>query len=76
MNKERMDNMKPDALIMHPAPINRNVEITDEVVEGEKSVIFEQMTNGVFMRMSILESVLDGEGSNNHAFEKRYAVTQ
>lgn len=76
MNKERMDNMKPDALIMHPAPINRNVEITDEVVEGEKSVIFEQMTNGVFMRMSILESVLDGEGSNNNAFEKRYAVTQ
>lgn len=76
MNKERMDNMKPHALIMHPAPINRNVEITDEVVEGEKSVIFEQMTNGVFMRMSILESVLDGEGSNNNAFEKRYAVTQ
>lgn len=76
MNKERMDNMKSHALIMHPAPINRNVEITDEVVEGEKSVIFEQMTNGVFMRMSILESVLDGEGSNNNAFEKRYAVTQ
>ena len=76
MNKERMDNMKPHALVMHPAPINRNVEITDEVVEGEKSVIFEQMTNGVFMRMSILESVLDGEGSNINAFEKRYAVTQ
>lgn len=76
MNKERMDNMKPHALVMHPAPINRNVEITDEVVEGKKSVIFEQMTNGVFMRMSILESVLDGEGSNINAFEKRYAVTQ
>lgn len=76
MNKERMDNMKSHALVMHPAPINRNVEITDEVVEGKKSVIFEQMTNGVFMRMSILESVLDGEGSNINAFEKRYAVTQ
>lgn len=76
MNKARMNNMKRHALIMHPAPINRNVEITDEVVEGEKSVIFEQMTNGVFMRMSILESVLDGEGGNKHAFEKRYAVTQ
>ena len=44
------------------------------MVESDKSVIFEQMKNGVFMRMSIIESVL--EGSNNDAFEKRYAVTQ
>ncbi|NMA82056.1 MAG: aspartate carbamoyltransferase catalytic subunit [Jeotgalicoccus halophilus] len=76
MNTKRMNKMKDHALIMHPAPINRGVEITDEVVEGDKSVIFEQMTNGVFMRMSILESVLDGEGSRTNAFEKRYAVTQ
>lgn len=73
MNMERMEKMKPHALIMHPAPINRGVEITDEVVECDKSVIFEQMKNGVFMRMSIIESVL--EGSKNNAFEKRYAIS-
>lgn len=73
MNMKRVNNMKPHALIMHPAPINRGVEITDEAVECKKSVIFDQMTNGVFMRMSILESVL--EGSNKNAFEKRYAIS-
>lgn len=75
MNMERMEKMKPHALIMHPAPINRGVEITDDVVECKKSVIFDQMTNGVFMRMSILESVLEGEGRNSNAFEKRYAIS-
>lgn len=61
LNNERYSRLKDNAIIMHPAPVNRNVEILDELVESEKSVIFEQMTNGVFMRMSILEHLLGGQ---------------
>ena len=59
MNPERYARLKEDAIIMHPAPINRGVEITSELVEADKSVIFQQMTNGVYMRMSILQTVLE-----------------
>lgn len=60
MNPDRYSKLKDSAIIMHPAPVNRGVEITGNLVEAEKSVIFEQMTNGVFMRMSILQTVLQG----------------
>ena len=46
--------MKDGAIIMHPAPFNRGVEIADDVVECERSRIFKQMSNGVFVRMSVL----------------------
>lgn len=58
MNLERVNKMKKDAIIMHPAPFNRGVEITDEVVECEKSRIFKQMENGVFVRMAVLNMAL------------------
>lgn len=74
MNEERLKEMKSHAIIMHPAPMNRGVEITDSLVECEKSVIFEQMSNGVFMRMSILERVLEGEKSYVNATKARYAL--
>lgn len=59
MNKERLAKMKESAIIMHPAPVNRDVEISSELVECDKSVIFPQMTNGVYARMSILHELLD-----------------
>ena len=52
-HKKKVALMKEQAIIMHPAPFNRGVELTDEVVECEKSRIFAQMTNGVFVRQSI-----------------------
>lgn len=55
MTMERVKNMKDKAIIMHPAPFNRGVEIADDVVECEKSRIFKQMTNGVYARMAILK---------------------
>ena len=55
---ERYEKMKEDAIIMHPAPMNRDVEISSGLVEADKSRIFSQMENGVFMRMSILENIL------------------
>lgn len=57
---ERVKRMKDKAIIMHPGPFNRGVEIADEVVEHEKSRIFQQMKNGVFARMAILEKMMKG----------------
>ena len=57
---ERMNKMKENAIIMHPAPINRGVEIADEVAECPKSRIYKQMTNGVYIRMAVISDALDG----------------
>lgn len=58
---ERMNQMKANAIIMHPAPINRGVEIADECAEAEKSRIYKQMTNGVYVRMAVISMVLEGK---------------
>jgi aspartate carbamoyltransferase catalytic subunit len=58
---ERVNMMKDNAIIMHPAPVNRGVEIASDVVECEKSRIFKQMTNGVYVRMAVISMVLDGK---------------
>ena len=62
LTKERYDLLKENAIVMHPAPVNRDVELADECVEAKKSVIVEQMRNGVFMRMAILENILESRG--------------
>jgi aspartate carbamoyltransferase catalytic subunit len=54
MNGARMKKSKPDILIMAPGPINRGVEITPEVADGPHSVILEQVTNGIAVRMATL----------------------
>lgn len=57
---ERVNQMKDKAIIMHPAPVNRGVEIADDVVECEKSRIFKQMTNGVYIRMAVISEAMEG----------------
>lgn len=54
INKEVMKDMKPEALIMHPGPINRDVELAGDVADGNNSVILEQVTNGLAVRMAVL----------------------
>ena len=54
MNADRMRRSKSDILIMAPGPINRGVEITPEVADGPQSVILEQVTNGIAVRMAAL----------------------
>jgi aspartate carbamoyltransferase catalytic subunit len=54
MNTQRMKHSKPDILIMAPGPINRGVEITPEVADGPHSVILQQVTNGIAVRMAVL----------------------
>ncbi|MDU0153423.1 aspartate carbamoyltransferase catalytic subunit [Bacillus cabrialesii] len=55
---ERAERMKQHAIIMHPAPVNRGVEIDDSLVESRKSRIFKQMQNGVFIRMAVIQRAL------------------
>ncbi|WP_090925598.1 aspartate carbamoyltransferase catalytic subunit [Salibacterium qingdaonense] len=59
LNEEKAARMKPGAVIMHPAPVNRNVELADALVESGRSRIFKQMKNGVFVRMAVLHYVLE-----------------
>lgn len=54
LNPTRMRWIRPDALIMHPGPINRGVEIESEIADGDQSVILEQVTNGLAVRMAVL----------------------
>src|SRR6266403_6218745 len=54
LNKKRLELTKPDALIMHPGPINRGVEIDSEIADCERSLILEQVTNGLAVRMAVL----------------------
>ena len=51
----------PDALVMHPGPVNRGVEISSEVVDGANSVINEQVTNGVAVRMAVMDFLAGGD---------------
>jgi aspartate carbamoyltransferase catalytic subunit len=54
LTKERAKLLKPDCLIMHPGPINRGVEIDSELADGAQSVILDQVTNGLAIRMAVL----------------------
>lgn len=60
MTSDRAERMKEGAIIIHPAPINRGIEIADDVAECPKSRILKQMQNGVFVRMAVLSMVLEG----------------
>ncbi len=58
LSKRRSKMMKPSAMIMHPAPFNRGIEIDETLVEGEKSLIYKQVANGVAIRMAVLERAI------------------
>ncbi len=61
LNYSRLAMMKPDTIIMHPGPINRGIEITSEIADCERSVILEQVTNGLAVRMAVLFLVSGGK---------------
>lgn len=61
LSAERMRRAKPDAIIMHPGPINRGVEIASEVADGPYSVILDQVTSGVAVRMAVLFLLIGGK---------------
>lgn len=55
---ERLRRAAPDAVVLHPGPMNRGVEISDAVADGPQSLILQQVANGVAMRMAVLEELL------------------
>ena len=57
LSHSRMQKAKPDAIVMHPGPMNRGVEIESSLADSERSVITEQVKNGVAVRMAVLEHV-------------------
>jgi len=61
MNSERLNLAAPDAIVMHPGPINRGIEISAELADSERTVILDQVTNGVAVRMAVLLLLLGGE---------------
>lgn len=58
LDSRRLALAKPDAIVMHPGPMNRGVEISDAVADGAQSVIFDQVGNGVAVRMAVLQAVI------------------
>jgi aspartate carbamoyltransferase catalytic subunit len=69
LTKERERRMKKDAIIMHPAPVNRGVEIDSDLIECSRSRIFKQMENGVFIRMAVLKRVLQQTKQNQEVIK-------
>jgi aspartate carbamoyltransferase catalytic subunit len=67
LNKERFARTKPDAMIMHPGPINRGIEIDSEIADCGRSVILEQVTNGLAVRMAVLFLCAGGKHSTEGA---------
>lgn len=66
LNKETMKGAKKDVVIMHPGPVNRGVEIAPEIADGPLSVILDQVTNGVAIRMALLYLLCGGKESEVH----------
>jgi aspartate carbamoyltransferase catalytic subunit len=62
LTEERVKRARKDVLILHPGPMNRGVEIASEVADGPYSVILDQVTNGVAVRMAVLLLLLGGSG--------------
>ncbi len=59
LDAEKLKAARPDALVMHPGPMNRGVEISSEIADGPQSVIQEQVEMGVAVRMAVMEALLD-----------------
>ncbi len=67
LTRARLAKTKPDALIMHPGPMNRGVEIESEIADGARAVILEQVTNGIAVRMAVLFLVNGGNAAAMNA---------
>lgn len=61
LNDERVSLMKNKSIFMHPGPVNRDVEISSNLISHNKSRIFQQKENGVYTRMAILEWIFNGQ---------------
>ncbi|HEX6186294.1 MAG TPA: aspartate carbamoyltransferase catalytic subunit [Pyrinomonadaceae bacterium] len=63
LNRKRLDLAKPDAIVMHPGPMNRGIEIASDVADGSRSLILDQVANGLAVRMAVLYLLGGGQGT-------------
>lgn len=61
LTRERFRRLKPDAVVLHPGPMNRGVEIADEVADSDRALVLNQVSNGVAVRMAVLFRLLGGD---------------
>ena len=61
LHEDNLSRAKPDAIIMHPGPINRGVEIASSVADGERSVILKQVSYGIAIRMAVMSMAMSGQ---------------
>jgi len=59
LNQEKLELAKPDVMVLHPGPMNRNIEIDEQIAYGPHSYILQQVKNGVFTRMAILDNLIN-----------------
>jgi aspartate carbamoyltransferase catalytic subunit len=64
LTSERVARAAPDAVVMHPGPMNRGLEIASSVADGERSLILPQVTNGIAVRMSIMAKLMGPQPQN------------
>ena len=62
LNQVRLERAAPDAVVMHPGPMNRGLEIASDVADSERSLILSQVTNGIAVRMAIMAQLVGAEG--------------
>ena len=66
MTESRLQLAKDNAIVMHPGPINRGVEIANEVADGQQAVILDQVTNGIAIRMAVMAMTLSTQQDDHH----------
>jgi aspartate carbamoyltransferase catalytic subunit len=71
LTEEKLARAKPDAIVMHPGPINRGVEIASSVADGSQSVILEQVSNGLAVRMAVMSMVLGRQPGSDSVGEEQ-----
>jgi aspartate carbamoyltransferase catalytic subunit len=58
LTEKKLETAKPDAIVMHPGPINRGVEMDSQVADGERSVILQQVSHGIAIRMAVMSMAM------------------
>lgn len=69
LTQEKLQQARPDAVVMHPGPINRGVEIESAVADGPRSLILDQVTNGIAVRMAVMSMAMSGQMSERNPQE-------
>jgi aspartate carbamoyltransferase catalytic subunit len=75
LDARRMAALPDDAIVMHPGPMNRGIEVSSEIADGGRSLILDQVTNGVAVRMAVLYLLTAGEGAEKPPLHEEISET-